>query len=1327
MKRYRIGYLGCLLCFFFLLTLQGEAAGMEGARITMSPDGKAFTTNAGETNTKWYQAEYEVNTGVKSDLPLPREGEHYYSVERDDIVPVEKWKVMLARSKCQHDIYPEGNLYHGVSFGKQKCLQPYYSGWFGYCADCKGVVVEKLFYMSEETAKSITYLDMSKSYYYKCPHCENLEQGIALKVHMCTKISANRYYVRYHGNYGSGYMEKSSHMVNNCTEYEGRRVTPQTSLTLNTFTRTGYEFIGWNTRQDGSGTFYEDGATIYNLSTEENASVVLYAQWKKSKSILEIDANGGSYLGKKEITRITGEYGTTYRVEENDIIPPEGYCVQFDTMGGEKLENIRSTRVLRDWKLSQPFMGKWENGLYQYKGKDGSIDRITAQYGMEGIILPEAVRKGYSFGGWYADSACTVPVGRSGEMITPHKDMVLYAGWVDLTLTAQDNYLSNQGKGAVDLSWIQKDNRNKIYEVYQKTSNAEWKKINDMEEKENIYDVEKTVLFSGEKGSYTVPYTGFYVLTLAGAQGQNYGNYTGGKGGRIQATVFLEQGEKLEYVIGGQNGYSGGGTGSLYGNGGGYSKVSSGRYGTIMIAGGGGGATAYENGKAGGLMERITEDMTGGIGEAGGGGGYQGGMAGKVEIHYHTKECQHLHIGDPGVYGGCYVNPVECGSTDIHYKILDTYFYYGNIADDGSKQICPRCNSRYCSGHLDTYGEYTCKECGNKTDKEMKKCTAISRYGIGCDRDENYICGLEKGELIRSQAAGGGSNYINPDACIQFKDEAGVQQIDGYLHIQSSRVGFLMEREWKGVSAIDMEPPLAIDEESVVKTAVAQGEVRITFQRPDDVGTKYYHQVKSFSVEDGKFMCESNITQNILVSQVIGYRYTVDYSKETCVNASHSFLKDKGVNPFVTETIEEREKYLHVAPEDKAGNVGPSIHIRIADDEVVYWPLMTEKLILEEGKNVAPAETADTYYVRADGDTPFQLNLEGLLCGIARKNYQINEATFSVENEGATAEGGFTVLVPGQSVVKAGTFTYPTEKIQKRQSGFMGLMDASYTVAKRYNFCKSLFVEQKFVIPQSCDGNVMRVIPGVAALGEAETVYSLKERDVLNSILLIADGTGPKLEGLEQWEDIEVLDYSEGNCLRIQLTAKDTGSGLEEFYVEVQNPENGLVKRYEDPGKTGRLEMVISDEEAVYNGKFIVLVYARDRVGNESFYQNDLLGVGLDAYVKRVMEPHTPVFKKGESGILHIRTWGYVEKLEICFPLEMTKEDGSLNRMIVYETPECVANEEILFMVPLGALDGEMTICVRAYKSGTGLETEPEMIVIKVEDSVLNELRTRLR
>ena len=63
-----------------------------------------------------------------------------------------------------------------------------------------------------------------------------------------------------------------------------------TALNTNTFTREGYNFTGWNTAADGSGTSYSDGATV-NLT--EN--ITLYAQWEDNHSLTKV-------INKKDAT-----------------------------------------------------------------------------------------------------------------------------------------------------------------------------------------------------------------------------------------------------------------------------------------------------------------------------------------------------------------------------------------------------------------------------------------------------------------------------------------------------------------------------------------------------------------------------------------------------------------------------------------------------------------------------------------------------------------------------------------------------------------------------------------------------------------------------------------------------------------------------------------------------------------------------------------------------------------------------------------------------------------------------------------------------------------
>ena len=57
------------------------------------------------------------------------------------------------------------------------------------------------------------------------------------------------------------------------------------NLTKNTYKKTGYVFMGWNTASDGSGTAYLDEASVSNLTVVNGGTLTLYAQWIKNPTI----------------------------------------------------------------------------------------------------------------------------------------------------------------------------------------------------------------------------------------------------------------------------------------------------------------------------------------------------------------------------------------------------------------------------------------------------------------------------------------------------------------------------------------------------------------------------------------------------------------------------------------------------------------------------------------------------------------------------------------------------------------------------------------------------------------------------------------------------------------------------------------------------------------------------------------------------------------------------------------------------------------------------------------------------------------------------------
>lgn len=83
------------------------------------------------------------------------------------------------------------------------------------------------------------------------------------------------YTVTFDSNGGTGTME-NQFLIKNVSA----------TLSLNTFTKEEYNFLGWNTMPDGSGASYDDGQEVINLPTDSNNTITLYAQWAQGVAIV---------------------------------------------------------------------------------------------------------------------------------------------------------------------------------------------------------------------------------------------------------------------------------------------------------------------------------------------------------------------------------------------------------------------------------------------------------------------------------------------------------------------------------------------------------------------------------------------------------------------------------------------------------------------------------------------------------------------------------------------------------------------------------------------------------------------------------------------------------------------------------------------------------------------------------------------------------------------------------------------------------------------------------------------------------------------------------
>ena len=86
------------------------------------------------------------------------------------------------------------------------------------------------------------------------------------------------YYIEFDGNAGTAARNVPERME---VQYGEEVVLPEQKPE-----RTGFTFMGWNTRTDGQGTEYQPQDTVKNLTTVNHATVKLYARWKQRRIIL---------------------------------------------------------------------------------------------------------------------------------------------------------------------------------------------------------------------------------------------------------------------------------------------------------------------------------------------------------------------------------------------------------------------------------------------------------------------------------------------------------------------------------------------------------------------------------------------------------------------------------------------------------------------------------------------------------------------------------------------------------------------------------------------------------------------------------------------------------------------------------------------------------------------------------------------------------------------------------------------------------------------------------------------------------------------------------
>lgn len=92
------------------------------------------------------------------------------------------------------------------------------------------------------------------------------------------------------------------------------------NLTANAFARVGYKYNGWNTAANGSGTSYSNSQSVKNLTTTNNGTVTLYAQWN-AVTVNSVASNGAQTTAPLTFTKPESKTATVvFNVSNADAV-----------------------------------------------------------------------------------------------------------------------------------------------------------------------------------------------------------------------------------------------------------------------------------------------------------------------------------------------------------------------------------------------------------------------------------------------------------------------------------------------------------------------------------------------------------------------------------------------------------------------------------------------------------------------------------------------------------------------------------------------------------------------------------------------------------------------------------------------------------------------------------------------------------------------------------------------------------------------------------------------------------------------------------------------
>ena len=232
---------------------------------------------------------------------------------------------------------------------------------------------------------------------------------------------ANTYTINYKSNGGSGTMEPSSY------KYDEEKALPS-----NSFTRTGYTFLGWSTKADATAAAFSNGASIKNLTSKNGDTVTLYAVWKINTYTVSYNANGGSGAPSSQ-TKTHGKdltLSTTKPTRSGYTFLGWGTSSTATAAAYSAGSTYATNNNVTLYAVWQKNAAPTYTITYDANGGSNPPASQTKTHGKNlTLSTTKPIRSGYTFLGWSTSSTATAAAYSAGSTYVTNNNVTLYAVW----------------------------------------------------------------------------------------------------------------------------------------------------------------------------------------------------------------------------------------------------------------------------------------------------------------------------------------------------------------------------------------------------------------------------------------------------------------------------------------------------------------------------------------------------------------------------------------------------------------------------------------------------------------------------------------------------------------------------------------------------------------------------------------------------------------------------------------------------------------------------------------------------------------------------------